>query len=142
MVEIRLVKHSQEKEQLLDLFRASFGHSMPAEFWDWKYIQNPLAPPDPEVIVAIDSGKIVGARPFRLVEMWMGDEKVRTAQHSDTMVHPEYQGKGIFNQMGQFSMEYLKENSYALSYGFPNPKSRPGFLKQGYKIVVPLEAKS
>jgi predicted N-acetyltransferase YhbS len=140
MVEVRLVKHSQEKGQLLDLFQASFGHNRPAELWDWKYIQNPFAPPDPEVIVALDKGRIVGARPFRLAELWLGNAKVRAAQHGDTMVHPEYQGKGIFNQMGQFSMEYLKENGYALSYGLPNPKSRPGFLKQGYRIVVPIEA--
>jgi GNAT superfamily N-acetyltransferase len=139
MIEIRLVKHLEEKEQLMDLFRASFGHDVPAGFWDWKYIQNPFASADPEVIVAIENGKIVGARPFRLAEMWLGNEKVRVAQHGDTMVHPEHQGKGIFNQMGQFAIKYLKENGYALSYGFANAKSRPGFLKQGYRIVVPTE---
>jgi len=136
MVEIRLVKHSEEKGQLLDLFRASFGHDMPAELWDWKYIQNPVVPADPDLIVALDKGRIVGARPFRLTEMWLGNQRVRAAQHTDTMVHPEYQGKGIFNRMGQFSMEYLKENGYALSYGFGNEKSRPGFLKQGYRLVA------
>ena len=109
------------------------------ELWDWKYVQNPLAPPDPEVIVALDNSKIVGARPFRLAEMWLGNEKVRVAQHGDTMVHPEHQRKGIFNQMGQFASKYLKENGYALSYGFANPDSRPGFLKQGYRIVSPME---
>jgi GNAT superfamily N-acetyltransferase len=140
MVEIRLVKHSEEKEQLLDLFRASFGLNMPGEFWNWRYIQNPLALADPEVIVALDNGKIVGARPFQLAEMWLGNEKVKAAQHCATMVHPEHQGKGIFNRMGQFSIKYLKENGYALSYGLPNVKSRPGFLKQGYRIVVPIEA--
>ncbi len=140
MVEVRLVKHSQEKEQLLDLFRASFGHDMPAELWDWKYVQNPFAPADPEVIVALDKGRIVGARPFRLAQMWLGNKKVMAPHHCDTMVHPEHQGKGIFNQMGQFAMEYLKENGYALSYGFANAKSRPGFLKQGYRIVLQREA--
>jgi GNAT superfamily N-acetyltransferase len=139
MIEIKLVKHSEEKGQLADLFRTSFGHNMTEEFWDWKYIQNPLASADPEVIVAIDNRKIVGVRPFRLVEMWLGNEKVKAAQHADTMVHPEHQHKGIFNQMGQFAIKYLKENIYAISYGLPNAKSRPGFLKQGYRIVVPIE---
>jgi GNAT superfamily N-acetyltransferase len=139
MVEIKLVKHLEEKGQLMDLFGACFGHNVPAEFWEWKYIQNPSASADPEVIVAIDNSKIVGARPFRLAEMWLGNEKVRAAQHGDTMVHPEHQRKGIFNQMGQFSIKYLEENGYALSYGLPNAKSRPGFLKQGYRIVVPIE---
>ena len=140
MIEIKLVKHQEQKGQLLDLFQASFGHDRPAELWDWRYIQNPLATPDTELVVALDNGKIVGARPFRLAQMWLGDEKVMAAQHCDTMVHPDHQRKGIFNQMGQFSMEYLKENGYALSYGFPNRNSRQGFLQQGYRIVVPRES--
>jgi hypothetical protein len=68
--------------------------------------------------------------------MWLGNQKVKAAQHTDTMVHPEYQGKGIFNRMGMFAIGYLKENGYALSYGFGNEKSRPGFLKQGYRLVA------
>jgi GNAT superfamily N-acetyltransferase len=139
VIEIRLVKHSEEKGRLTDLFRASFGRSMPAEYWDWKYTQNPFASADPEVIVAIEDGKIVGARPYRLAEIWLGNEKVRAAQHGDTMVHPEHQRKGIFSQMGQFAIKYLKENGYGLSYGFANAKSRPGFLRQGYRIVAPVE---
>ncbi len=139
MVEIRLVKHLEEKEQLLDLFRVSFGQNMSPELWDWKYLKNPLAPAAPEVIVALDNDKIVGARPFLLTEMWLDNEKVRTAQHGDTMVHPEHRNKGIFSRMGQFAIQYLKDNDYALSYGFPGPMSRPGFLKQGWQIVVPTE---
>jgi len=94
---------------------------------------------DPEVIVAMDKGRIVGARPFMFVEMWLGEEKIKAAQHVDTMVHPEYQGKGLFNIMGQYSLEYLKENGYALSYGFSNTLSRRGFLKQGYRVIGPLD---
>ena len=91
MIEIKLVKHQEQKGQLLDLFQASFGHDRPAELWDWRYIQNPLATPDTELVVALDNGKIVGARPFRLAQMWLGDEKVMAAQHCDTMVHPDHE---------------------------------------------------
>jgi GNAT superfamily N-acetyltransferase len=139
MVEIRLLKHLEGEKQLLDLFRVSFGQNMSAELWDWKYLRNPLTFAAPEVIVALDNGKIVGARPFLLTEMWLDNEKVRAAQHCDTMVHPEYRNKGIFNRMGQFAIQYLKDNDYALSYGFPGPLSRPGFLRQGWRIVVQTE---
>jgi GNAT superfamily N-acetyltransferase len=139
LIEIRLVKHSEEKEKLLNLFQASFSFSISMEHWDWKHLQNPLVPPDPEVIVAVENDKIVGARPFLPAEMWLGDRKVKAAQHCDTMVHPDYQGKGIFNRMGQFAIGYLKDNGYALSYGFPGLMSRPGFLKQGYRIVAETE---
>ncbi len=137
MVEIRTVEYSKAKGQLLDLFRASFGHTMSEEFWNWKYLQNPLT--DPEVIVALDNGRIVGARPFLLAEMWLGSERVIVAQHCDTMVHPEYQGRGIFKRMGEFAIRDLKEKGFALSYGFPGPMSRPGFLRQGWRTVAQTE---
>jgi GNAT superfamily N-acetyltransferase len=139
VAEIRLLKHREKREELLDLFLASFGHNMSAELWDWKYLQNPLASADPEVIVAIDNGKIVGARPFLLAEMWLKDEKVKVAQPCDTMVHPEHRREGIFSRMNQFAIEYLKRDGYAFFYNFPGPMSRPGYLKQDWKIVAVTE---
>lgn len=139
MTEIKLVSHRKKKGELLDLFAVSFGHSMSTELWDWKYIQNALASADPEVIVAVEDGKIVGARPFLLAEMWLGDEKVKAAQPCDTMVHPDYWRKGIFSQMNHFAIEHFKENGYPFFYNFPGPMSRPGYLRQGWKTVSATE---
>lgn len=139
MVELRALKHLDEIEQLVDLFRLSFNLDMSPELWNWKYLQNPLASAAAEVVVALDKGKVVGARPFLLTEMWLDNKRVLTAQHCDTMVHPDYQNQGIFNRMGKVAIQYLKENNYALSYGFPAPISRPGFLRQGWRVVVPTE---
>jgi len=136
---VSLVKHTDEKEQLLELFRLSFGQTMPAELWDWKYVKNPLSSQDSEVVVAVDRGKIIGARPFLLSKMWIGDKIVTTAQHCDTMVHPDYRNRGIFNRMGLFALQHLKEYGYALCYGLPAPMSRRGFLSQGFRIVVTTE---
>lgn len=139
MLEIRLVKHAEEREQLVDLFRLCFSYDMSTEIWDWEYLQNPSASDNPEVVVALEGSKIVGARPFLLAEMWLGNERVKAAQHCDTMVHPEHRNKGIFDKMGRFSLQHLKDSGYALSYGFPGPMARPGFLKQGYRIVAETE---
>ncbi len=139
MVEIRLVKHLEEIEQLVDLFRVSFNLNMSPELWHWKYIQTPFVSDAPEVVTAIDNSKIVGARPFQAIRVWLDDERIKTAQHCDTMVHPEYRNRGIFNRMNQFAIRYLKENDYILSYGFPALMSRSGFLKQGWRVVAPTE---
>lgn len=139
MIEVKLVKYRQVEKELLDLFCASFGRDMNPDFWSWKHVGNYLSPADPELIVAMDKDRIVGARPFLFVEIWLGKEKIKAAQHVDTMVHPEYQGKGLFNLMGQYSLEYLKENGCALSYGFANALSRRGFLKQGYQIIGAMD---
>ena len=135
MLEVKLLRHAEKRQELLDLFRASFGHDMPAEVWNWKHFQHPLASADPEVIVAMSNGKIVGAESFMPFEIWLKDEKVKAAQSCDTMVHPAHQRKGIFSQMIQFASEYLRQNGYALFYGFPGAMSRPGFLKEGWELV-------
>ena len=139
MIQIKPVKHSDRKEELLELFRSSFNQNISAAHWEWKYLHNPLTSEEVEVVVALDDGIVVGARPFMIAEMWLGKEKVMAAQHCDTMVHPDYRGKGIFNNMGRVAIDQLKANGYTLSYGFPGPMSRQGFLRQGWKIVAPTE---
>jgi hypothetical protein len=139
MVEIRLVKHSEEIEQLVELFRISFGREISTKLWEWKYLANPFGSSFPEVVIAADKGRIIGARPFLLMELWIQDNKTIVGEHSDTMVHPDYRNLGLFNRMGQFAKEYLKINNIPLSYGFPGPMSRAGFSKQGYRKVVPTE---
>lgn len=124
---------------LLTLFQASFGHGIPTGVWEWKYILNPLASPHEKVVVAVDRDKIVGARNLLLAEMWVKDRKVKSAQPCDTMVHPEYRGKGLFSRMNQVAIEHFKERDYAFFYNSPNHQSRPGYLKQGWRIVTQTE---
>ena len=139
MIEIKLVKHEDEIEQLVSLFGEAFGHEMSKEHWEWKYIKNPFAGAVPQVIVAADNGRIVGARPFFMTQLWIGSEKILAAEHCDTMVHPDYRKMGLFNSMGTFARDYLGANQVPVSFGFPGPMSRPGFLKQGYRKVAETE---
>jgi hypothetical protein len=139
LTEIKLVKHLDETLELIELFRLCFNSKMSQEYWYWKYVANPFVDSNPEVIVAVEGGQIIGARPFLLTQMWLNNSKVIAAQHCDTMVHPEHRNKGLFNKMGEYSIRFMRERNYAFSYGFPGPMSRPGFLKQGYRIVAPTE---
>ena len=139
MVEIKLVKHREKREELLGLFQASFGLKVTAKLWSWKYLQNPLASADPDIIVATDRGRIVGARPFLLAELWLGNERVKAAQPCDAMVHPQYRREGIFSRMNQFAIEYFRREGYTLFYNFPNSNSLPGNLRQGWKVVSVTE---
>jgi hypothetical protein len=139
LIEVKVVKHLDETEQLIELFGICFNRHMSEGYWNWKYIDNPLVPSDPQVIVATEKNRIIGARPFLLTQMWVNNSKVIAAQHCDTMVHPEHRNKGIFNKMGEYSINFMKEHDYALSFGFPGPMSRSGFLKQGYSIIAPTE---
>ena len=139
MITIELAKHRQRRDELLDLFRLSFGHDMSAELWDWKYLRNPLTTAEPEVIVALDSGKIVGARPLLFDRMWLGNKKIKVAQTGDVMVHHHYRRQGIYSQMNEFALNYCKANGYSLLYSFPSRITLQVNLKQGWEIVTEVE---
>jgi hypothetical protein len=139
LIEIKTVRHDEEIQQLTDLYALTFNHKTTTEFWKWKYIDNPLSAGMPDVTVAFDGNKIIGARPFLLNELWLGDERLIAAQHCDTMVHRDYRGQGIFNRMGRFALQYLVEHNCALSFGFPGPMSRRGFISQGYRKLMDTE---
>ena len=76
MYEIEIVKHKEKKEELINLFKICFSHSVSPEFWEWKYIRNPWTPDNPEVVVTTNNGTIVGARPFMSSEIWIKNEKI------------------------------------------------------------------
>jgi len=139
MIEIRIENHEERLEDLLNLFQSSYQLKASSELWKWKYLQNPLASAHPEVVVAIDNNKIVGARPLLLSELWLGNQRVKAAQPCDTMVHSEYRREGLFSKMNKLAIEFYRNNSYALFYNFPNGMSRPGYLKQGWKMTAITE---
>jgi GNAT superfamily N-acetyltransferase len=136
MTTIELAKYSDTVKSLIELHKAAFDSSLSEEYWKWKFVENPMSLPGQQVVVATESREIVGARPHMYGEMWLGEKKVRVAQHCDTMVHPKHQGKGIFTQMEKCALKQLLEENIAFSYGFPNKLSRNGFLKLGYRRVI------
>jgi GNAT superfamily N-acetyltransferase len=139
MTEVRIFEHAEILEDLIELYKIVFGRTMTRELWEWMYIKNPLNPPEAKIVAAVDNGQVIGARPLMFFELWIKGRKVKAAQPSSTMVHPEYRRQGIFTRMNQLAIEYLKENGYAsVIYNFPGPMSKPGYLKQGWKLVAQI----
>lgn len=109
---------------------------MSPELWDWKYIKNPSAPRDPEIIVAIDNNKIIGMIPLMFAEFWFGERKIKSVQACDVAVHPEYQRRGVFDNMNQFTVNYFASSDVNTFHYFPNNIALNGYLKKGWKIVA------
>jgi len=138
MVTVQTVKHTEHVRDLVRLFNVVFGKSMSPESWVWKHLANPLNECEPFVVVAMDNGAVVGARPLMRVNLRYGDALLPAAVPCDTMVHPEYQRQGIFARMNQLAIEREHARGTALLFNFPNRISGAGYIKQGWREVSVL----
>jgi hypothetical protein len=110
------------------------GGSPTADFWRWKHIQNPFG--KSPVLLAYSNQQLVGLRAFMRWQ-WRQHDKVLSAYRAvDTATHPDFQGQGIFrNLTTQLWNQIQEENPGCFVYNTPNEKSRPGYLKMGWKVL-------
>ncbi len=51
------------------------------------------------------------------------------SQSGDTMTHPNHRGKGLFVKLARHTYELAQAEGIECVFGFPNPASYPGFIK-------------
>lgn len=125
-----------DRGDVLELDETVWNRTRSEAWFGWKYEENPYVP-EPPVFVARADGRVVGARPFMGFRLRIGSgDKVLTAlQPSDTMVHPEYRGQGIFTRMTEAALDYYTDRKPELCFNFPNEMSWPGYRKLGWRAV-------
>jgi|GEM_PF-2242464 GNAT superfamily N-acetyltransferase len=139
MARVLLVNHSDVVPDLVELFSLVFSTATDIETWEWKHLQNPLNPSGLKITIAVDDGKIVGARPFMLANLKAHKKTILAGQPCDTMVHPNYRRQGIFAEMNRLALKYANELGVSLFYNFPNQRSGAGYLKQGWQKITLCE---
>jgi GNAT superfamily N-acetyltransferase len=110
-------------------------------FFAWKHRQSPFG--RSPAWVAVDGDRVVGFRTFMRWEFERGGATVRAVRAVDTATHPDYQGRGIFTLLTRHALDELKADGVALVFNTPNDKSRPGYLKMGWRLVgrLPVAAR-
>jgi GNAT superfamily N-acetyltransferase len=133
----RLDLNVTERNEFLQLMSTSFSRNS-TEWLEWKYIKNPLINEKPTVFGTIhkNSGKLIGIRPFLACNIAFRNKTFKAAQPGDTVVHPDYRGKGLFTEMNKVAIEQLGKEGYDLFFNFPNRNSQPGNLKMGWRKVI------
>lgn len=139
MVHVSLVSHRDVVGDLVQLFNLVFSARTDEDTWTWKHIANPLISANPQIVVATDGKKVVGARPLMLANLRFQGETFISGQPCDTMVHPDYRRQGVFTRMNHLMIRHAKDLGLALFYNFPNQYSKPGNLKQGWKEIFQVE---
>ncbi len=116
------------KEQILALFKYSFGKQLNEEIWKWAYIDNPNG--SPIVSLYFDKDKLVGHYAVIPVKFIFNQKNINAVLSMTTMVDIAYRRSGVF--IGQANDVYQRASQlgYKFVFGFPNTNSAPGFRKK------------
>lgn len=129
-------RKAQESDipQIVELLKLSLGEGlMPKseKFWRWKHLENPFGASP--VLLCEENNQLIGLRAF-LNWQWLYEGKILKAVRAvDTATHPDFQGKGIFSKLTKALLEECLETKIDFVFNTPNDKSKPGYLKMGWK---------
>ncbi len=125
-----------DSDRILELLKLSLGEGKiprEPEYWRWKHFQNPFG--ESPVLLAEADGELVGVRAFMRWEWQAGEANLRAVRAVDTATHPQWQGKGIFSKLTRQLVSEMRDEGVHFVFNTPNEKSRPGYLKMGWKSV-------
>jgi GNAT superfamily N-acetyltransferase len=127
---------AEDLPRVLELLDRSLGGGpagrRPPELFRWKHLDNPFGPSF--MLVAECDGQLVGLRSLMRWRFLAGGATVRAARAVDTATHPAYQGMGVFSRLTLAALDQL-DGQVDLVFNTPNGKSRPGYLKMGWREV-------
>lgn len=104
-----------------------------AAFFAWKHQNSPFG--RSPAWVATADGSVVGFRTFLRWEFERSGEVVRSVRAVDTATHPAHRGTGVFSSLTRHGLEALRTEGIAFVFNTPNERSRPGYLKLGWRDV-------
>lgn len=128
--------NDQDRPKVLALLQLAMGEEpdpLNDALFTWKHRDNPFGPSP--MWVACDGQRIVGLRVF-MRWAWERDGQVLASVRAvDTATHPDYQGRGLFTRLTLGALDDLAAEGVAFVFNTPNDKSRPGYLKMGWREV-------
>lgn len=142
-MEIRLAEEGDVPE-IVSLLKLGLGESLlpkSENYWRWKHQDNPFG--KSLILLAIDKNKIIGVRTFMRWKWRSGEQIIEAVRGVDTVVHPDYQGNGMFGKLTLALIDHCRENEYGLLFSTPNKKSKRGYTKLGWAEAgkLPIQMK-
>jgi predicted N-acetyltransferase YhbS len=122
--------------EIIELLRTSMGRADDERFvalFRWKHIDNAFGASP--MWVACSDGEIVGLRVFMRWEFERGDSILRAVRAVDTATRPDFQGRGIFTTLTRRGLDEVTAEGVDFVFNTPNDKSRPGYLKMGWRVL-------
>lgn len=116
-----------DEEYIIKLFETVFNTEMPSAQWAWRYLENGI---DLKLIMLAESaaGDIIGQYALSPIRMKVDNKEIIGSFSLDTMVHPDWGGRGIFVELANAVYDVAAGSGIPLTYGFPNENSHHGFI--------------
>lgn len=132
-----ITRNSEKKHFTALLENAAFIHKREQDTFDWlkwKYFGSPFG--DCIVVMAYSKeGELAGEISFGKYEFLDGDKIIKAIYSYQTMVHPNFQRKGLFSSLTNKVIDIAKKQNIDVIFNFPNHNSYEPFLKLGF---IPL----
>lgn len=128
--EIRVLNES-ELNLANQLYSKVYGKERSLNDFKWEFLEGPIG--KAIYVGAFDGARLIGTQaaiPLFFVNK-RGD-KILTAKSEDTLLDPEYRGKGLFDKMYEVLFQECKKVGIVSVWGFTYAK-KP-FLKLGFEI--------
>jgi len=90
-------------------------------------------------IVALDGERVAGFQSFFYWPVVIGGKEVQSYQSGNSLVHPDYRGKGLFGKMLNYIHEPESGFNAELLIGFPVEASYNSFMRNGWKNPFNLQ---
>jgi len=90
-------------------------------------------------IVALDGKRVAGFQSFFYWPVVIGGKEVKSYQSGNSLVHPDYRGKGLFGKMLNYIHEPESGFNAELLIGFPVEASYNSFMRNGWKNPFNLQ---
>jgi GNAT superfamily N-acetyltransferase len=133
--------NEKDMEDILSLRKDAFGETekdkLDPRFWQWEFLEGP----DGKAFIYIveDRNKMVGHFADIRRRFSVQGEVVLGTLSLDLMVHPDYWRRGIFEAMGNYGAQRVKQENGLILTAFPiRPETISGLKKIGWKEVVKL----
>jgi len=112
---------------ILSLFSQCFGREMKANFWEWRFLNNPVC--QCLIYLAWDNETLASHYAVSPVVVSIEDEDYLTNLSMTTMTHPKYRGLKLFPKLAEEIYNQMKEFNHLMVWGFPNNKSHRTFIR-------------
>jgi hypothetical protein len=131
MADYELIDGKEEHlDGIIRLWSEVYDSPLNENHMRWRYFKNPVGSTPISLAYDRQNKSVVGFYSAIPVQMQLGRDSVLGGQVIDSMVHPDFQGKGVFGNMATHCYQAMADQDYAVLYGFPNQNAYRGCVNR------------